>query len=273
MGEHGSGNPPGGGGDYRVMDDAGSARLAREGDRGAFAVLVGRHGRCGRRALAGAGDRGVAEDAAQEAVLQAMVGLDRLERPERFGARLGGIGLNVADEGGATRHGGMVAGRATGGGAGPTRARRAGGGGRAGRGGQAGAPGGGAAAGRAAGRGRPVLPGGDGPPGGPLCPRHRRLPLGQHPAAQRQSRPPRGAGGLGEGGAHGGPDDRAGDHAGDRGAPAATGGRAAREDSHPAHRGGGGAAALDLGGGVRGPPGRLRPRGHRRCPGRWPTSS
>jgi RNA polymerase sigma factor (sigma-70 family) len=78
------------------MDDAALVRLALAGDRGAFAVLVARHrpmlvGLC-RRVL---GDRGLAEDAAQEAVLQAMVSLERLERPERFGAWLGGIGLNV----------------------------------------------------------------------------------------------------------------------------------------------------------------------------------
>jgi RNA polymerase sigma-70 factor (ECF subfamily) len=78
------------------MDDATLVRMAREGDRGAFAVLVGRHramlvGVC-RRAL---GDPGLAEDAAQEAVLQAMLGLEGLERPERFGAWLGGIGVNV----------------------------------------------------------------------------------------------------------------------------------------------------------------------------------
>ena len=79
-----------------MMDDAALVRLAREGDEGAFAVLVARHrpmlvGLC-RRML---GDRGLAEDAAQEAVLQAMLGLDGLEQPERFGAWLGGIGLNV----------------------------------------------------------------------------------------------------------------------------------------------------------------------------------
>jgi len=78
------------------MDDATLVRLAREGDRRAVAVLLARHrpmlvALC-RRAL---GDQGLAEDAAQEAALQALLGLDRLERPERFGAWLAGIGLNV----------------------------------------------------------------------------------------------------------------------------------------------------------------------------------
>jgi RNA polymerase sigma factor (sigma-70 family) len=90
------GNPGWGGGNYLLMDDASLVRLAQAGDKRAFAVLLGRHrpmlvALC-RRAL---GDQGLAEDAAQEAALQALLGLERLERPERFGAWLGGIGLNV----------------------------------------------------------------------------------------------------------------------------------------------------------------------------------
>jgi RNA polymerase sigma factor (sigma-70 family) len=91
-----AGNPQGFRGDYLMMDDAELVRLAREGDKEAFAALLARHrgmlvALC-RRAL---GDDALAEDAAQEAALQAMLGLDRLRRPERFGAWLGGIGLNV----------------------------------------------------------------------------------------------------------------------------------------------------------------------------------
>jgi RNA polymerase sigma factor (sigma-70 family) len=41
------------------------------------------------------GDPTLAEDATQEASLQALVGLDRLQSGERFGAWLAGIGLNV----------------------------------------------------------------------------------------------------------------------------------------------------------------------------------
>jgi RNA polymerase sigma factor (sigma-70 family) len=71
----------------------GSARL---GDRAAFAVLLDRHyplllTLC-RRMLDAAAP---AEDAAQEAALQALVSLDRLRQPERFGPWLAGIGLNV----------------------------------------------------------------------------------------------------------------------------------------------------------------------------------
>ena len=69
---------------------------AREGDRRAFAVLVERHypvllSSC-RRALR---DAELARDAAQQAVLVAMLGLGRLREPDRFGAWLIGIGLNV----------------------------------------------------------------------------------------------------------------------------------------------------------------------------------
>jgi RNA polymerase sigma factor (sigma-70 family) len=80
----------------RDEQDAALVEVARDGDRAAFAALLARHQpllvtMC-RRAL---GEDGRAEDAAQEAVLQALLSLDRLRQPERFGSWLVGIGLNV----------------------------------------------------------------------------------------------------------------------------------------------------------------------------------
>jgi RNA polymerase sigma factor (sigma-70 family) len=76
--------------------DAELVRRARGGDRDAFAALVGRHHatlvRCCRR-LAGPE---LALDAAQDAVVTALLSLDRLRRPASFGAWLVGIGLNAA---------------------------------------------------------------------------------------------------------------------------------------------------------------------------------
>ena len=71
-------------------------RRARHGDRGAFATLIERHyaalrSTC-RRAL---GDSDLAGDAAQQATLTALLGLERLREDDRFGAWLIGIGLNV----------------------------------------------------------------------------------------------------------------------------------------------------------------------------------
>ena len=78
------------------MDDAALVDAARGGDKAAFAELLVRHrplllALC-RRAL---GDPLLAEDAAQEATLQAMLCLDALRQPRRFGAWLAGSGLNV----------------------------------------------------------------------------------------------------------------------------------------------------------------------------------
>jgi RNA polymerase sigma factor (sigma-70 family) len=74
--------------------DAVLVRRARGGDRDAFATLVARHHAtlvaCCRRMV---GER--APDAAQDAVLTAMLSLGRLRDDARFGSWLVGIGLNA----------------------------------------------------------------------------------------------------------------------------------------------------------------------------------
>jgi RNA polymerase sigma factor (sigma-70 family) len=78
------------------LSDSALVSAARAGDRDAFGALFSRHrpmlvALC-RRWLGGAEP---AEDIIQEAALQAMLNLDRLQKPERFGAWLAGIGLNL----------------------------------------------------------------------------------------------------------------------------------------------------------------------------------
>jgi hypothetical protein len=85
--------PAGAGGE---MEDATLVRLARDGAREAFDTLLERHwdlliALC-RRTL---GDDDLAHDAAQEATLQALLGLDRLRLAASFGPWLAGIGLNI----------------------------------------------------------------------------------------------------------------------------------------------------------------------------------
>jgi len=77
-------------------DQAALVGAARRGSRTALATLVSRHRPMLLALCQGAlGDAGLAEDAAQEAVLLAMTSLDRLRQAERFGSWLAGIGLNV----------------------------------------------------------------------------------------------------------------------------------------------------------------------------------
>jgi RNA polymerase sigma factor (sigma-70 family) len=78
-------------------DDAELVRRARSGDKEAFALLVTRHRptvlALTRRVLA---DLIGATDATSEATVTALMNLDRLRSPDRFGAWYVGIGLNVA---------------------------------------------------------------------------------------------------------------------------------------------------------------------------------
>lgn len=77
--------------------DADLVRAALRGEKDRFAELVTRHWATAvalAARLLGSAD--LARDAAQEAAIAAMVGLDRLRTPDRFGAWFCGITLNVA---------------------------------------------------------------------------------------------------------------------------------------------------------------------------------
>ena len=77
--------------------DGDLARLARDGDRAAFRLLVERHQPAvrarARRLCANPSD---VDDVVQESFLQAFIGLDRLREPDRFAGWLAGITANVA---------------------------------------------------------------------------------------------------------------------------------------------------------------------------------
>lgn len=81
---------------YADDSDTALVGAARNGDREAFTILLARHrplllALC-QRAL---GDAALAEDAAQEAAIRALLDLDRLHHAEKFGSWLSGIGLNI----------------------------------------------------------------------------------------------------------------------------------------------------------------------------------
>lgn len=77
-------------------DDADLVARARRGDRAAFATLAERHGeRLSRFLLTMTGDASTADDVRQEALQQALVRLDQLRDPARFGAWLLSIACNA----------------------------------------------------------------------------------------------------------------------------------------------------------------------------------
>jgi RNA polymerase sigma factor (sigma-70 family) len=78
------------------IGDGDLVRLARTGDAAAFRLLVERHRTAALARAVRLGARpGDADDIVQEAFLQAFTALDRLRDPDRFGAWLAGIVLNV----------------------------------------------------------------------------------------------------------------------------------------------------------------------------------
>jgi len=81
----------------RGWADADLVTAALAGDKGAFAVLISRH-RPAVLALVRSflQRRDLADDAVQEASVVALVGLDRLRSPERFGAWYASIALNIS---------------------------------------------------------------------------------------------------------------------------------------------------------------------------------
>jgi RNA polymerase sigma factor (sigma-70 family) len=78
------------------IGDGDLVRLAREGDPAAFRLLVERHLPMARARAARLCPRpDDADDAVQDAFLQAFIALDRLRDPDRFAGWLGGIVANV----------------------------------------------------------------------------------------------------------------------------------------------------------------------------------
>jgi RNA polymerase sigma factor (sigma-70 family) len=78
------------------IGDGDLVRLARDGDRAAFRLLVERHLPMARaRAARLCPQPDDADDAVQDAFLQAFIALDRLRDPEKFAGWLGGIVTNV----------------------------------------------------------------------------------------------------------------------------------------------------------------------------------